>query len=274
MIYPLIEGLLSRMKKRIKDNRGITLIEIIVSIAILGIIVAPLSNLFSFTIQNNARTRRLIVANQIAQERMEMAKNAIATGNITYDNTTYDIASDIYDATYSNHNMSVDVEITRMPGFTGIEGENGGSNPIPSVYDISFDMGSHGSDSYVIEISASGYSIKKKSSMTEVSGDALVLGGDISMKLDCSTLATGSTSTLDVINNSDDTLLVYKVLDNNDAEVKLVPLVGRTQVITGLNTVATDAKLNGRVYYIEVATSFNGNNLVELDSYVAGKSLD
>lgn len=62
------------MFKLIKCSKGLTLVEVVVSIAILGIVVAPLSSLFLNTIKTNKKSEELIIANQLAQNYMEKLK--------------------------------------------------------------------------------------------------------------------------------------------------------------------------------------------------------
>lgn len=58
----------------IKCNKGLTLVELIVSLAILGIIMTPLASFFVNTIRINKNSENRLEANQIAQRYMEEAK--------------------------------------------------------------------------------------------------------------------------------------------------------------------------------------------------------
>ncbi|SMB95012.1 hypothetical protein SAMN00017405_0309 [Desulfonispora thiosulfatigenes DSM 11270] len=59
------------MFKDIKNSQGITLIEIILSLAILGIIIYPISTLFITSINSNIAARDYLTATQLAQKYME-----------------------------------------------------------------------------------------------------------------------------------------------------------------------------------------------------------
>lgn len=59
------------MKKYFDNNRGVTLVEIIVSIALLGIIVTPLASFFVNSIKTNILSEQQAEANQLAQSYME-----------------------------------------------------------------------------------------------------------------------------------------------------------------------------------------------------------
>lgn len=67
------------MIKYLKDNRGLTLIEILVSLAILGIIAVPISSFFVNTIRINKNSEDKMIANQLAQKYMEQVKFEEAT---------------------------------------------------------------------------------------------------------------------------------------------------------------------------------------------------
>ena len=58
----------------IKCNKGLTLVELVVSLAILGIIMAPLSSFFVNTIKINKSSENQMIANQLAQKYMEQLK--------------------------------------------------------------------------------------------------------------------------------------------------------------------------------------------------------
>lgn len=70
------------MFNKIKSNSGMTLVEIIVSLAILGMVIGPLSTLFVSGIRNNSLSSDRAIANQLAQKHMEieLAKD-IPTGH-------------------------------------------------------------------------------------------------------------------------------------------------------------------------------------------------
>lgn len=55
-------------------NKGMTLIEIIIAIAIVGIIAATLFPIIVFTTQGNQHNRISLVAQNLASERMEQVR--------------------------------------------------------------------------------------------------------------------------------------------------------------------------------------------------------
>lgn len=79
------------MGKWIKKNDGLTLVEILVSLAILAIIITPLTSLFLNTVKINANAKRNMVASQLAQQHMERWRTADISGlALPYRNTTED----------------------------------------------------------------------------------------------------------------------------------------------------------------------------------------
>ncbi len=65
----------------INSNKGLTLIEIIVSIAILSIIITPMSSLFIQSAKTNVMADRILTANNIAQKNVEAVMFGGTTGS-------------------------------------------------------------------------------------------------------------------------------------------------------------------------------------------------
>ena len=61
--------------KRLKDNRGLTLVELIVSITILAIMVLPLLTSFVQAAKTNAKAKNKLHATEAAQNIMEGLEN-------------------------------------------------------------------------------------------------------------------------------------------------------------------------------------------------------
>lgn len=75
------------MLKILKSNKGLTLIELIVSIAILGIIIIPLSSYFINSIRINKIAQYRLEANHIAQQMMEEIKSQRTVIQTVYEGT-------------------------------------------------------------------------------------------------------------------------------------------------------------------------------------------
>ena len=65
------------MKRSLFSKEGLTLIEVIVSFALIGILLIPISSLFLTTHRINQRSRTLLTHTHLAQQYMERAKYAV-----------------------------------------------------------------------------------------------------------------------------------------------------------------------------------------------------
>lgn len=99
---------------KLKNNKGFTLVELVVSIAILGIIITPLSSLFISTIKNNVRAEDKLIANQLAQEYMEQAMADILK--------TIESTGGTYTKTESNSGMDITITIDKQGNTENIHG--------------------------------------------------------------------------------------------------------------------------------------------------------
>jgi len=57
------------------DNKGFSLIELLIAIVILGIVVVPLMNSFLYSYRVNSRSRQVLEATTLAQNEMEIFEN-------------------------------------------------------------------------------------------------------------------------------------------------------------------------------------------------------
>ena len=64
------------MKRGLFNKEGLTLIEVIVGFALIGILLIPMSSLFLTTHRINQRSRTLLTHTYLAQQYMERAKYA------------------------------------------------------------------------------------------------------------------------------------------------------------------------------------------------------
>ena len=83
------------MRKLRDDDRGITLVELIVSIAILAIIVLPFLNSFVMAAKTNAKSKNELNATHLAENIMEgVEKNSMKTlaYQFNYPSEGFDIA--------------------------------------------------------------------------------------------------------------------------------------------------------------------------------------
>ncbi|KXG76782.1 prepilin-type N-terminal cleavage/methylation domain-containing protein [Thermotalea metallivorans] len=73
------------MLKYVKNTKGMTLVEVIASIAILSIIVIPISNMFLTTVKINRHSQDLLIANKYAQKIIEEQRlSGNGSGNVSF----------------------------------------------------------------------------------------------------------------------------------------------------------------------------------------------
>lgn len=81
---------MNRMKLRISNNCGMTLVEFVVTIAVLGILIAPVMSMFVFSAKINNTARNEYKASMLAQSYMEEIKamREIDTQKYSYNSST------------------------------------------------------------------------------------------------------------------------------------------------------------------------------------------
>lgn len=97
--------------RKIKDNnKGFTLVELIITVVILALVAAPFLSSFATAANTNAKSKRIQEANELSQYIIERFKNATrdlstidATDLSTY-GLTYDAATNTYTAAVSDAN--------------------------------------------------------------------------------------------------------------------------------------------------------------------------
>lgn len=65
---------MNRIKYRVTNNRGITLVELIVTIAVVGILIAPVTSMFVFSAKINMAASKEFEAAMLSQSYMEEIK--------------------------------------------------------------------------------------------------------------------------------------------------------------------------------------------------------
>lgn len=100
-----------------KNQKGFTMIELVVTLAVLGIIVTPLSTYFVQSVKMNAESKLKLEATQLAQKHMERWKenSSTITGPITTDaqddsNSRYHIGVDIVPVNTYNYTPGTDTD--------------------------------------------------------------------------------------------------------------------------------------------------------------------
>ena len=100
--------------KKLKNNRkGLTLIEVILSLAILGIIVIPFLNMFVFSSVTNRKSGNILDATYVAQDRIEKKYEESKSGTVPI--PTEGVDSDLVGGYWVEENiLEVDDNLVRV----------------------------------------------------------------------------------------------------------------------------------------------------------------
>ncbi|MDK2878489.1 MAG: hypothetical protein PWR06_1205 [Thermoanaerobacteraceae bacterium] len=112
------------MERVKKYSGGFTLIEILVAVAILGIVIVPVIGLFSSSVENNYKTNRDIIALTVARDIMDRIKAGdINRSNLEQEINDYkdrygvEIKVEVPESTKNNNLSKVKVYVTPRKGM-------------------------------------------------------------------------------------------------------------------------------------------------------------
>ncbi|MFT9494808.1 type IV pilus modification PilV family protein [Anaerosolibacter sp.] len=235
------------MLKWIGNEKGITLLEIIISMAILGIIITPLSNLFVGAVRINAMAKDQMEANQYAQEYMERLKGE--------DPIPMERNQPILDTDYW--------VITRR-WEVGDYGMSETNNDDAISYHAEIDFTNLGvSNGEILTIMVTDSQI----SMADAAPVHLFGGSNepVNVKIKCN---NDNNYIINIQNNSSRRVNLYKVYSNTSkTKVSVNVLNGVVYVYENIfdDTVEIDHK--NRLYKLQVIVTKHGRNLAELVSF-------
>ena len=120
--------------KRILNQKGLTLVEIIVTLAVLGIVIAPLMSMFVTSQKVNVESRKEYEAIQLAQKYMEEIKamDTISIGN--FNNGVYEENEGV--GTFTWREESDDAKYDLIIKVMGSVDGGSVSEPPPVTYDF------------------------------------------------------------------------------------------------------------------------------------------
>ena len=84
----ILKSMLIQKKSRAKlKNKGFTLFEVIIAIAIVAVAILGLAQLFTYSVLNNSRSDRITNATFLAQQQIDVLRNMTGTelSNLTAD---------------------------------------------------------------------------------------------------------------------------------------------------------------------------------------------
>ncbi|WP_432665233.1 type II secretion system protein [Wukongibacter baidiensis] len=237
----------------LKENKGITLIEIIVSIAILGIIVTPLGSLFVSSVRNNSFAKEKMIANQVAQSYME--KFMADTISYIDPDTNTGYVSD----TDSNSGMTVEVAINEFNEEDSYENSTGQS----IEYNYSANASEIDDTNNTLIIESDGTVKLSSKLLSLISSDSIETGINIEMKCNAST-----DKELKVSNESGKRVNIFKVKSSSGG--KVVTIDTESGEVYTYQNVYDESVVNekkNRVYKIKIIVKKGSKTITELASF-------
>lgn len=228
------------MQKRL-GNKGLTLVEIITSLAILAIIVTPLSTMFVTAVKNNALAEERLIANQMAQSKMEewMHKDLIAEVN-----EDEDIVGDY-------------TIVTTINKYS--DGVATSTGTVISDYDIDV-TASDFPDHVTMEVKESNVLITSEG--IEIEEKAYEEDTTVQIKLHCDVAG----KTIDVFNYTDKEVKIYKVYSSNKFENTIQTLYGKVYVYDNIYDSSAEEPDKYKAYTITIVVKKGTKELTRLVS--------
>ncbi len=124
------------MHKILINKKGLTLIEIIVTLAVLGVVVTPLMNMFLASHKINNQSDEEYVTLQLAQKYMEDVKSSSRISDIT-SRGYEDVGGGNYKTPNPDADKPYEVDVIITPKNADFKNTNdpGGSVPAVTIYD-------------------------------------------------------------------------------------------------------------------------------------------
>ncbi|SHJ82782.1 type IV pilus modification PilV family protein [Tepidibacter formicigenes] len=252
----------------IKSNKGLTLVELIVSLAILGIIVAPLSSYFVNSIKINMNSENRMKANLLAQKYMEEEKHNDVTNekDETISDGDFQINKKVekYDS-YSiqkgdEFNTDCQIEI-------GIEDERSREiNFYKEVNSISLEIDEDDKiDVYLKKESDESITVEFKHESITVSSYNITLNEDlkdINIKLTCNG-SSNVTFEVYALNDVKTNIYIIKSIDSNNL-IKVNNNQGKVYVHNNIYDDSAKKDEDTWVYKITITVLKDNNELVKL----------
>ncbi len=254
------------MLKWIKNQRGFTLVEIIISIAILGIIITPLSSLFVSSVNYNSKAKYKEIANHLAQKYMEKTMMMDKSEYITFGTQN---ATETVDG--KSFNIQIDLSETVD---TYILSKKNDSAVVPS-YDATIDSSSGDiadGDTLDIEVVKTATNIQMDIKNHPITIASLILAdAPINIKVYCK---DDKDFTLNIKNNSGNRLNIYKNYSATATnQVDINTLIGSVYVYENIYDDSVEDPNRNRVYKIKITVK-NANNGEVLAQLVNFKTLE
>lgn len=270
----------------IKCNKGLTLVELVVSLAILGIIIAPLSSFFVNTIRINKNSEDRLTANQIAQKYMEEAKfgkKSPSTGTIT--KTDQDFKTQIKIEQQSKYKIDKEMKKEVSEG----EKNKDKNNSITYHAEIEIDKDDTQSDKVTFKATDSGnqdelisndqeikidikkdhdnkITIKLNKKYTKTVTNIDLDNNNINIKIKCNGNRSPINLDVSTLNNPKTNIYIVKSKTTKN-KIKLNTTQGKVRLYNNIYDESVSRDEESWIYKITVTVTKNGKELAKLVGY-------
>lgn len=276
----------SPIKKRINNN-GITLVEVLVTLAVLSIMAIPIFNTFMESMKINQKTMTTVSANHVGQKVLEILKaDGVIEGFEAHESlaNTFVGSMDDYDITYTLSEIEgllyapddattvdygADVKYDVADVTLIYSKDESDDKSYFSAYDnkyestrclLKFEKGTSAVDVTFAELDNDGNEMKSVKRSEP-------LGEDTPLKVVVKVVGEPIKARLDIENSSDNKILVYEV-DDTMALLRTVPKLdsdaGDLELHRNARSTSADADNSKKVFEVDVKISKNSDVLEEL----------
>lgn len=232
------------MKKKYFNNKGFTFLELVIALALLGIIIIPISSLFIGSAKSTNTTNDKMVASYIAQREMEKIKSS---NNISETETIEKIKDDQYKS------FSYEIEISKLDNYLTPENQ---SFDIDNTLIVNSQyLNDQGYYSLIVNKGGS-YSLTK-----DFNGVFQTKDDDITLLLD---VETNSNNILKVSNNTNKVLKIYL---KKGQDIDIENIVGDIRVYRNYNDNSDGSQSGSRVYQVVIKVYKKDKQIEELQGY-------
>lgn len=269
----------------IKCNKGLTLVELVVSLAILGIIMAPLSSFFVNTIKINKNSEDRLTANQIAQKYMEEAKFTKLPSEETITKTDEDFKTTIEIEKHTDY--EIDKEMKKKVNED--EKNKDKNNSITYHTEIEIDKEDTQSDKVTFKATDSGnqdelisndqeikidikkdhnnkITVKFNEKYTKTVTNIDLNNHDINIKINCNGNRFPIKLDVSTLNNVKTKIYVVKS-EATKNKIKLNTSEGNVRLYNNIYDKSVRKKEDSWIYKINVTVTKNGKELAKLVGY-------
>ena len=109
---------IKRIKNNLLNNNGLTLVEVIMTLAILGAVICPIMNMFVLSQKINSESKIEYMSIQTAQYYMEEVRSMDGIAGGIIGNYSYNNSAGYYERSVADGDYTVEIKI--IPGSYGL----------------------------------------------------------------------------------------------------------------------------------------------------------